>query len=264
MTLPYGVLRCRVVDSKVTTLRRGKATQYHLNVLVDTGIEKQRIAINIGTNDTSDTLYYRAVADFEHAVTADLAQLPVGLHALFDREALPALDFVRSDISGPTSAFVDGGVVASKTRLAEPGDTLVAWLDEAKAKGWDVFAFGRYWDDSQKAGENAGPKYWKEESGRGIHDIHMNQGSTGAAFETRDDKRDHNEVWQDGAIVIAAGGSWRALFSAFAGQCLPTNDTTGNPKAGAKPFGVPSKGKGSTTPTKKKPTKKPKKPKRHR
>ena len=71
--------------------------------------------------------------------------------------------------------------------------------------------------------------------GNGIHDTHMNQGSTGAFIHRAgDDCNDHNDIWQDGAVLVDLGqtASWAAYFAAFDQQLVPT-DELGNPVAGA-------------------------------
>lgn len=60
--------------------------------------------------------------------------------------------------------------------------------------------------------------------GNGVHDIHMNQGSSGQFL------RD-NGVWQDGGLIISFPGEARliGIFLAFQSQAWHTDDTTGNP-----------------------------------
>jgi uncharacterized protein YukJ len=64
----------------------------------------------------------------------------------------------------------------------------------------------------------------------------MNQGSTGPHFrhDPGDDSNDHNDIWQDGALMVdlGAGPGWAAYFAAFNQQAVPTDDL-GNPAPGA-------------------------------
>jgi len=72
--------------------------------------------------------------------------------------------------------------------------------------------------------------------GNGIHDTHMNQGSTGDHFLHRDgdDKNDHDDVGQDGALMVDLGQlGWAAYFAAFERQAVPT-DALGNPISGGR------------------------------
>jgi uncharacterized protein YukJ len=59
----------------------------------------------------------------------------------------------------------------------------------------------------------------------------MNQGSTSDAFlnNGQDDHNDHNDVWQDGAVLVDFNEpQWAAYFTAFTQQIVPT-DELGNP-----------------------------------
>ena len=73
--------------------------------------------------------------------------------------------------------------------------------------------------------------------GDGIHDVHMNQGSTkGFVHRDGDDSNDHNDVWQDGVLLVRLPEDrWVAYFSAFTQQLVPT-DELGNPTDGAAPI----------------------------
>jgi uncharacterized protein YukJ len=104
----------------------------------------------------------------------------------------------------------------------EPVATLSRLLHRAKAGAADVYVFGRTY---------APP-------GKGIHDVHMNQGSTGGFLNNgRDDHNDHNDVWQDGAVLVDLGDpGWAAYFTAFTQQKVPT-DNLGNPVAGSHEMG---------------------------
>ncbi len=60
---------------------------------------------------------------------------------------------------------------------------------------------------------------------RGMHNIHMNQGSPEERF------RGDNAVGQDGALLIAfPQGRWAALFLKFQSQSWQTDDATGHPR----------------------------------
>ena len=67
--------------------------------------------------------------------------------------------------------------------------------------------------------------------------MHLNQGSTGGFIhQADDDSNDHNDVWQDGALMVDLGEpEWAAYFSAFNQQLVPTDDL-GNPLADGAPI----------------------------
>jgi uncharacterized protein YukJ len=63
----------------------------------------------------------------------------------------------------------------------------------------------------------------------------MSKESSGKKYENEgvDEKNghviDHNEVWQDGAVLVDQGQpEWAAYFTAFTQQLVPTDDR-GNP-----------------------------------
>ena len=106
---------------------------------------------------------------------------------------------------------------------AEPAASLARLLAKAQSEALDVYIFGRFYRE-----------------GDGVHDTHMNQGSTGGEFLHRqgNDSTDHNDVWQDGALLVdLKQPEWAAYFAAFDQQLVPTDDL-GNPVEGAKPVGT--------------------------
>jgi hypothetical protein len=60
------------------------------------------IAVNVGTNDADDLLRFKLVYDFHHALTQTLTTVQPGAQELTGQAALPALDFMRSDILADT------------------------------------------------------------------------------------------------------------------------------------------------------------------
>jgi uncharacterized protein YukJ len=108
------------------------------------------------------------------------------------------------------SDVLDGGTDKQPVAALKP------LLEQAFESQNDVYVFGRFYRD-----------------GNGIHDVHMNQGSRGRYIHHQgNDRNDHNDIWQDGALMIDAGeGGWVAYFSAFTNQTIPT-DQLGNPLPG--------------------------------
>jgi uncharacterized protein YukJ len=103
------------------------------------------------------------------------------------------------------------------SEFSEPSASLKRLLSKARQQNFDVYVFGRFYSE-----------------GDGIHDTHMNQGSTkGFVHRSGDDSNDHNDVWQDGAVIVDLGEQeWAAYFAAFNQQLVPT-DELGNPLADA-------------------------------
>jgi uncharacterized protein YukJ len=216
--LDYGFVKCKVISEPKLQSRPAKnEVQYHLHVSLqvpgENGDETWDTAINVGTNDADDLLRYRLVYDFQHAVLAQLKGASGGFADLTGTSALPALDFLRSDILANTGPWRNSDVMDG-TDLPEPVASLKRLLSKAHAQNADVYIFGRTYTSG----------------GLGIHDVHMNQGSSGSFVNNgADNHNDHNDVWQDGAVLVDLNQpQWAGYFTAFTQQNVPTNDL-GNP-----------------------------------
>jgi uncharacterized protein YukJ len=228
MALSYGFVKCKV--STILPIL-GKfipdqhETQYHLHAKLlvatpDGGTAVWDTAVNVGTDDAHDLLQYKLGPGYTNALTGVLAAAPAGPTELTGRTGLPALDFLRSAVLASTKPWQLSDVMNGSESL-EPFASLKALLQRAQDVGADVYVFGRFYDE-----------------GGGLHDVHMNQGSTGNKFANRGVDRnahgkviDHNDVWQDGAVLVDLGAEgWWAYFTAFTQQLVPTDDR-GNPLA---------------------------------
>src|SRR5262249_25739868 len=171
------------------------------------------------TNDADDLLRYKLIFDFHHPVIETLGAASAGEHDLTGKAALPALDFLRSDLLGDTGKWRDSDVMDGSDD-AEPAFSLKRLLSKAHAQNLDVYVFGRFYTE-----------------GNGIHDVHLNQGSTKSFIHRPgNDSNDHNDIWQDGALMVNVGEpEWAAYFAAFEQQLVPT-DELGNPAPNAKPI----------------------------
>ena len=103
----------------------------------------------------------------------------------------------------------------------EPVASLKRLLSKAHSTKADVYIFGRTYTSGSP----------------GIHDVHMNQGSSGSFLnDGRDDHNDHNDVWQDGAVIVDFGEpECAAYFTVFTQQTAPT-DNLGNPDKPSHPI----------------------------
>lgn len=217
MALAYGFVKAKVVSEPVMKgTRRKREIQYHqhFSVLVDGA--KWDVAVNVGTNDADDLLKYLLVYDYHHPIIATLKAAAAGAAELTGKTALPALDFMRSDILAETGKWRDSDVMDGSTS-PEPVASLARLITRAHREQADIYIFGRFYSE-----------------GNGLHDTHMNQGSTGGFIHRDgDDFNDHNDVRQDGAVLVDFGQpEWAAYFAAFNQQLVPT-DNLGNPVAGA-------------------------------
>jgi len=219
MTHQYGYVKCKVVSEPVLKAsHNGHETQYHLHVKLRVasaggGTEEWDTAINVGTNDADDLLKYRLVFDYHHPIRETLKAAKPGFHDLTGTSGLPALDFLRSDVLGETGHWRDSDVMDGSD-IPEPVASFKRLLQKANTAASDVYVFGRTYAPPDK----------------GIHDVHMNQGSSGGFINNgHDDHNDHNDVWQDGAVLVDLGEpEWAGYFTAFTQQKVPT-EGLGNP-----------------------------------
>lgn len=89
-----------------------------------------------------------------------------------------------------------------------------------------IYAFGESWGPEQKADKIFGFK-----PGRGIHDIHFNQGNPPGRFAAS------NGPWQDGGLVFhfPTANQWVAVFLKFQTQAWHSDDVGGAPIIPADP-----------------------------
>jgi uncharacterized protein YukJ len=229
MTLKYGYVKCKVssilpIVSKF--IADQNETQYHLRakLLVATpngGTETWDTAINVGTDDDDDLLRYKLHSPYQNPLTAMLSSAQPGPHELTETQGLPALDFLRTNVLTGTGTWQLSAIMNGSEHL-EPFASLKALLLKAKQQGADVYVFGRFYQE-----------------GGGLHDVHMNQGSKGNKYFNHGvdfahgHLIDHNDIWQDGAVLVDLGQSgWSAYFTAFTQQLVPT-DNQGNPGQGS-------------------------------
>jgi uncharacterized protein YukJ len=226
MSNTYGFLKCKIVsDPQLQSSRHKSEIQYHLHATLeitssDGTTEQWDSAINVGTNDSDDLLNYKLIFDFSHPITATLKAAQSGFTDLTGTAVLPALDFLRSDLLKGTGDWRPSGIMDGSTSV-EPVASLLRLLQKAHAGNLDVYVFGR----SYKTG------------GKGVHDVHMNQGSQPPFLNDGvDDNNDHNDIWQDGAVMVDVGApEFAAYFTAFTQQLVPT-DNLGNPVADSHPM----------------------------
>ena len=220
MALTYGLLKCKVItDPQLKSTRRKHETQYHLHFSLLVEDTNWDIAVNVGTNDDDDLLKFKLAFDFRHPIIQTLSAAAPGAQDLTGQPNLPALDFLRSDILANTGKWRDSDVMDGSD-IPEPAASLKRLLMKARQTGADVYVFGRFYAE-----------------GNGMHDTHMNQGSTkGFIHRPGNDSNDHNDIWQDGALIVdISEPQWVSYFSAFNQQLVPT-DNLGNPKPDGAPI----------------------------
>ncbi|SDE28464.1 DUF2278 family protein [Paraburkholderia lycopersici] len=220
MALPYGFVKAKIVSApRLKSTRRPHEVQYHLHFGVTVNGAQWDIAVNVGTTDADDLLKYKLAFDFRHNVLASLQSAQAGSTGLTGTDALPAIDFQRSDFLANTGTWRNSNVMDGSDQV-EPVASLQRLLLRAQQSSLDVYVFGRFYSE-----------------GDGMHDVHMNQGSKGEFIHRAgNDVNDHNDIWQDGALLVDLGEpEWALYVAAFDQQYLPTDDL-GNPAPGSQPI----------------------------
>jgi uncharacterized protein YukJ len=189
----------------------------HIEILLDVNGEKFRAAVNVRSSVAPHTLVYRRIQPFIHPITNKLDVLEAGIFDLRTDRSDLALDYPRDHI------VREDEMAELPYRVDGPRNDLLDHLlpmvqDAVNTTGVRLYVFGETWGPETHERD----KYFHFLPGRGIHDIHMNQGSQGRFKST-------NGTHQDGALFIRhQDGSWTGIFLAFASQSWQT-DGEGHP-----------------------------------
>jgi uncharacterized protein YukJ len=215
MVAGYGVLRAKL-DRWV---REDDASTPHLQIRAvdDTG-QPWRIAVNVESDTGSEVVYWLVDPLAGHPVLAGLADLPTGFGGL-PPSSTSALDLVRVP-------FFDWhlGTALPATGSASSDDLqdlLSLHLQQCRDAGGEVLAFGAKFDRNLHKPIDA--DFGNTDGLHGIHDIHLNQGNTGA-------HAGDNGASSDGALILAHPDRQVGVFLAFQTQRVPT-DQSGTPTA---------------------------------
>ena len=219
----YGVLAGRAVDR----LAEGGTDTPHYQLHVD-GAGDFRVAVNVRSQQQPPDLLYVADEAFAHPLVQGLPGLADGFTALPSQPGGLALDFIRANL------FDRAAMRAVPSTAPGPDNDLADLLDHFVERAIAdpaarLYAFGQRWGPESGVPD----KVFGFAPGNGVHDIHMNQGSSGRF--TADDG-----VWQDGGLLLhfPAQEQWVAIFLAFQSQAWHTDDHTGHTLPGQGP-GVP-------------------------
>ncbi|KNG91687.1 hypothetical protein ANOM_000196 [Aspergillus nomiae NRRL 13137] len=182
----------------------------HLSLFFTTSDNSQgegRAAINIKSGDKSDSrLVFWLVKNFENFQNERLRELKPGFHLLEGTmEQAPnglALDYIRGNLfHRETGRLLPHDIPGPDNDIL---DELIPVLDGAVDHDSVIYIFGSHFN-----------------TGNGIHNVHMNQGSP------KKWKSD-NGIYQDGGILLDFGDHWKGVFIGFASQAVHT-DAEGQP-----------------------------------
>ena len=205
MTLKrYGAVKGRVCD--VYGERRDNKSP-HFYMTLDCGRREWRLAINTKSRRWPSEVAFTRISPFTDAFTHQLDALAPGLLSMKrgrERRRF-GLDYLRDNF------FALGDMVALPHHKPGRNNDLIDVLyrdgNRAREQGWEAVAFGEPFNDRAR---------------RGMHNIHMNQGSFGRYKRT-------NGPRQDGALFLRSPEEgWIAYFWAFQSQSSRTDPQTGN------------------------------------
>lgn len=206
---PYGVLKGKVVETRPNN---GHDRTPHYEVHIKGDNKDYRIAINIMSKMEPSELLYSVSEDFNSDQITILPTLKEGFTEINQQNHEIALDYIRGGLFDPSK------MIALPADISGPNNDLNEkvnqYINEALEKKATLYAYGEKFKH-----ENERDKYFGFSPGRGIHDIHMNQGNH-PSF-----KRDDG-IWQDGGVLIhfESENRWVGMFLAFQSQSWCTDD----------------------------------------
>lgn len=214
-SLPQGLKNgYAVLVGKVESIFRDTDDSPHMLFRVQSDRNSWRASINVQSSFNvavedvpgvpKNNLLVYVDDDWEHPITdvLDRKNYQPGLHFVERTANSGALDYIRGNLFDPTQMTILPAEKAGANN--DLFEHLEAILEEARDRDATVYAFGEPFSN-----------------GRGIHNIHMNQGSIIEQF------KDTDGVWQDGGLLVKFADRWVAVFTAFQSQCWHTDDVTG-------------------------------------
>jgi len=222
----YGVLKGSAIAGR---LGSGPSPHYQVRLVDDSA--DHRIAVNVKSKLFPSELEFLVDEHFQHPITDGLRALPLGFTPLQSGPGGLALDYIRGNLFDRDSLTpLPHDVPGPDNDLNEKIDHYIqrAMADEQAV----IYAFGEPWGP-----ERIKDKFFGFLPGRGIHDIHMNQGNH-ASFA------DQDGIWQDGGVLIhfPSRDQWVGIFLKFQSQAWHTDDRTGRVLAQLPPISQPPVG----------------------
>lgn len=220
MALQYGVLRARPDRFK----REDGASTPHLQIraLEESG-QPWRIAVNVQSDTGSEVAFWIVDPLAGHPLLASLPAIAQGF-SIAAHNADRALDYVKA----PLFTWTDGRSLPPSGSASSDDlqDLLSLYLDQCKAAGGEIYAFGAKFDRNLHKPIDA--EFGNTDGLHGIHDIHMNQGNVGQ-------HAGDNGAFHDGGLILKFPDRYLGLFLGFQTQRIPT-DAAGNTAANATPI----------------------------
>ncbi len=220
MALDYGVLRGRPDRA----MREDGEQSPHLQIrVVDDSGQPWRVAVNVQSSDGSEVAFWVVDPLVGHPILASVSDTASGFARTAPNSAA-SLDFVKAPLFDWTlGRMLPPSGSASADDLQ---DLLGLYLDQCKAAGGELFAFGAKFD--RNLHKQIDMEFGNTDGLHGIHDIHLNQGNVAAYAKD-------NGVFHDGALLLVFPDRVMGVFLGFQTQRIPTDDK-GAPSANAQPI----------------------------
>ena len=217
MAILYGVLRGHPDRYK----REDNASTPHLQIRVlENGGQPWRIAVNVKSDTGSNVAFWVVDPLVGEPVLASLPGLTSGFSP-----AAPTADHALDYVKAPLFDFTLGRTLppTGQANSDDLQDLLSLYLDQCKAAGGELYAFGAKFDRNLHKPIDA--EFGNVDGLHGIHDIHMNQGNVGQ-------HAGDNAVFHDGGLILKFPDRFLGLFLGFQTQRVPT-DAAGNAAPGS-------------------------------
>jgi hypothetical protein len=185
---------------------------YHGKMYIQAPQGEYECAVDVST-PSGVPVQYREVRGLDRQLFAPVTGLGAGWHVLAGNATSGALDYIRAPLfrgRGCVAVVASPLVAAVNAILRSPrfgwvessADNALDLLEQRLTGCRQVFVFGA--------------PYTK---GRGVHDIHLNQGDPPGQFQHLDG------IWQDGGTIIeSTTGELTAFLTKFKPQSLTTDD----------------------------------------
>ena len=139
----YSVLKAKAVDSRFAS-----GANPHYQMLVVDDVAEYRIAVNVQSQDKSDSEYLLS-SHWNHPIQNDLRELPFGIHNIPNKRGGIALHYIRGNIVDPRQFIsIPMNLPGRDNDTNEKLDHFVqrAMADESSV----VYAFGDTWGPENK------------------------------------------------------------------------------------------------------------------
>jgi uncharacterized protein YukJ len=218
--MQYGVLRARPDHAK----REDGAATPHLQIrTLDNAGQPWRVAVNVQSDDGSEVVFWVVDPLVGHPILGALTATPSGFTTT-PASSSESLDFVKA----PLFDWTRGRALppSGSANADDLQDLLSLYLDQCKAAGGELYAFGAKFEHNEHKPIDA--EFGNADGLHGVHDIHMNQGNVGGHAHD-------NGTFHDGGLLLSFPDRVMGVFLAFQSQRKDT-DPAGNAVPGAKPL----------------------------